>query len=683
MRKQHDSVVGRTISTLALAAIAALICVGPACAAPLAAAGDHDIGALMQEADQQFDIDRQDAVILLEDRAVRIYEDGRRRTTVHRIVWMNTELGLDTYGDLRVPHRSDRATLEVHTLRTWRDDRWWPAPAEVSPIAVVETLPGAVSSADDYTDLRETMLLHDGLELPCIVETRYSITQEPPAVQVATPSKTRMTNLASYAHDGLWSFAQADPIVRAVLRITVPSGSGIQYVSRSGAGGMDASRSGHIDGDDLYLWQMDHVARIPQPHPEDLLAVTPHLVWSRWPSWDVLGGAVSATFESACRLDCQSLGRAVCDSLAAAIEREADARATAQAVRDFIDKWTRLIHVDPDFWMLQPRPALRTWEAAYGHAYDRAVLAAALFREAGLAAQPIFRSRNRGAIEGKIPALSWFDGLLLQVRARDHGGSYKAIYDPSRGTLTDSQRDLAGHTIWVPGEEPRLLEDASAGSLLLKLTLEPGEEGVWTGSGYLSARGGMAPYAEMTGLGTQAKDYLSSVAQVIEGAQLTEHNVAALQPAEIVAGFALTWDEPESDEHGRLPLTLGSPAGGLLAHLPHDVHVYDEQRGSPVLLPYPMTQRVELRIKIGEGEDEDEDGNVADEQPVYAPIASNLQNAAGRARVSIERDGAWLYLVREIEVERTAIGPELWPKLRELLLHDLSSRNQTLLLDAD
>ena len=168
------------VAPLLIAALVLLPAV-PADAAPESAAGGYDIGALMTAAEEHYDLSRLDAVLLVEDLTV-VVAPGSRRTTVHRVAWLGTEIGLNAYADLRIPYNTDTSTLEVVALRTWMDGRWWPHESEISPTAVVETTPGAIQSADDYTMMREAMLLHDGVELPCIMETAYEIEEQPGAV---------------------------------------------------------------------------------------------------------------------------------------------------------------------------------------------------------------------------------------------------------------------------------------------------------------------------------------------------------------------------------------------------------------------------------------------------------------------------------------------------------------------
>ena len=185
---------------VAAAIITAFLAISnPVSAQDMGTSQGYDLDALWSSARSQHDPATEDAIVLLEARKITIAANGNEVTRVHRIVWIGTAIGIRSYADLRVPWNSATSTLNVVALRTWRDGRWWPDASNVSETAVVETLPYAVALADDYTSLRETMLLHDGVELPCIMETVYEI-------------ETR--GAAAAGADGRWVFPQRDPAIR-------------------------------------------------------------------------------------------------------------------------------------------------------------------------------------------------------------------------------------------------------------------------------------------------------------------------------------------------------------------------------------------------------------------------------------------------------------------------------------
>ena len=142
-------------------------------AAPKPATDEAEVAALLERAGDAFDLEREDAIFLLDELSETWTTDGRLVRSIHQIALIRTEYGLDHYADLRVPWDSARQCLVLQALRTWRpsDDQW----IDAGPTASVETLPFAVDRSPDYCHLRETMLLHDGVELPCVMETRYTI----------------------------------------------------------------------------------------------------------------------------------------------------------------------------------------------------------------------------------------------------------------------------------------------------------------------------------------------------------------------------------------------------------------------------------------------------------------------------------------------------------------------------
>ncbi len=639
------------VAPLLICALALLPAV-PAGAAPESAAGGHDIGALMAAAEEHYDLSKLDAVLLLEQRTVSV-ATGSRRTTVHRIAWLGTEIALDAYADLRIPHNTGTATLEVVALRTWMDGRWWPHESEVSPTAVVETTPGTIQSAHDYTTMRETMLLHDGVELPCIVETIYTITERRPP---------------EYAFDGLWIFPKADPAVVTRLAIEVPKGITLRHSEQNGAPEPAVDRGGADT--DTYVWRAEFVDRLARPLTGGQTAYAPHVAWSTWESWGALGEAVAVSLREATSLD-----EALADSVANLVDGRPVPLAKAEAVANFINETTRTVRYDDSHWQFAPREAVRTWNTAYGHRLDRAVLAAALFEEAGCAVTPAYRSAAFWWADDDVPTLARFDGLLL------HLDDIGALYDPLNGTLLQGRAGLTGRSLWLAGRDdsPVLVAVEETSACELVLSVEPAEEEGWTGSGILVTTGTLSCYGDIAGLEGETGGHLSRVASAaLAGASVEDHSLAVLEDERVVAGFSFAIDDPEPDDSGRTRFELGDPAGGLLASLPRDVHLYVEHRDSPVMLPGAVVQTLTLRIDVG------------DREVVRVPEEVTLENEVGSFRLTVEHEGSEITIVREIALGTSAgddasdgvltIGPAEWPSLRAILLEEADPRNRTILL---
>ncbi len=623
-------------------------CAVPAFSEPMGVSGGFDLDRLWSEAQRMFDLSRLDAVLLLESRRVTISADGNRRTAVHRVVWIGTEIGIDDHADLRIPYNSAVSTFTVAALRTWRDERWWPHPTQVSETAVVETLPFAMARADDYTSMRETMLLHDGVEIPCIIETAYEITERGTAVEGA---------------DGLFVFSQSDPAVVVEFTIGIPEGKALAF--HSGNGAPEPASNTEADRTVTYAWRMENVGRLGSPRISDPASYAPHVAWSIWKDWNALGRKIVSSFNDAAVIDA-----ALADTLAEHLKHEPSLASRARAVAALVNEYTRTINYDSRFWQFSPRPAPRTWETAYGHGLDRAVLAAALFREAGLEAEPVFRSTGPRGIDHGTPGLSRFEEIGVLVS----GDGLQAFYDPVDGILSGGPRPLHGRVAWIPGNEniPALRPDpgatGTASRFELILTLEPGGEKGWNGTGFLNADGQFCPYDEMVGLHGEALNLLGRIAgSVLTGAEVSGFNPEVFETTLITVGFDFAVKTDEPDERGRMRLTIGDPAGGIMAALPPDVHIHHEHRTSPVLIPGRITQRVRLRIRTG------------DREVVYLPQARVIENEIGRCSLSVENNNGWVVIDRELILDAAAIQAQSWPQLRTLLLEESDASCRTII----
>ncbi len=332
---------------------------------------------------------------------------------------------------------------------------------------------------------------------------------------------------------------------------------------------------------------------------------------------------------------------------------------------DQVNRNVRGVHYSDSFWTFQPRPAARTWDTAYGHPLDRAVLTAALLRGAGYEVTPIFVGKGNRFPGDTIPRLNGLGNLHLSIK-----GDPAGLYDPDRGTLS-GQAPLIGLPLWRTDQyvEPFLGNSPWPHRLEVNVTLEPGEDGFWKGSGQFGGSGVFCPQGDMAGMGDGARDYLAQViGAVIPGATLNRSNPEIFHQHQVVFGFGLDVEKPEADPSGRTRLVVGIPTHGLASRA-DGVHLYDESRGSPVMLPAPMEQWVKVRIKTGA------DGGV------HLPPNISLVNDAGEFTVNSSEEGGWITVVRELKLNADSYPAEMWPQLRALLLEDADPVHGTILMD--
>jgi len=648
---RHETASSLRLGALAAAAALSIAALAmPAAAAPIAALGGHDIGALMSRAEERFDVPTLDAVVLLDDTEIVFEQDGSMSRTTHLVVWFSTELGLDTYADLRVPYNTDTSEFEVHALRTWRDGTWWPHETELSPTAIVETTPYACQNADDYTTMREVMLLHDGVELPCIVETAYTVKER------------RDPALGS---DGMWVVPGADPTVVKSLSVTAPGGTQLHWTTVPGAPEPEVMRT--QEHGVTHRWVAEDVDRLPRPLTGDATAHEPYVVWSTWGDWSAMGAAVASALEGAA-----ALTESLRDSVATVTDGVPLALARAEAVADFLRETTRGVNYDDSYWRFDPRPAARTWETAYGHRLDRAALATALMREAGVEVTPVFTTPGRTEVDPAVPALAWFGGLELTV-------GDEAVLDPVDCRLRHGTAWDLGKTVWRAGAGPAVISlPGSESFYALALSLERGDDG-WSGSATLETSGALSAQPSALGLSGETESFVGSVARSAIGATAENVGIARFEAAGVTAGFALTMDAPEPDDSGRTTIVMGDPEGGIVSQLPGDVHTYEADRDSPVLLPGPMRQTVTLVLDPGDAEF------------VRTPEPLSLENALGEFSLTVdERGDGRIVVVRSLSIGRgrdpggrgggLIVAARDWRLLRALLLEETDPRHRTLML---
>ncbi len=607
--------------------------------------GRQDISELYSQAEESFDLSREDAIMLFDSQRIHWLPDGRLVRHIHRIVWINTNIAIRNYGDHRIPYDDAHCTFHVITVRTWRDGQWW----ETGATGIVETLPFELDKACNYTNLREMMLLHNGIELPCILELAYFIEDKEPFRRGA---------------EGLWTFARGEPAVQSWFAYGLPAGQRPNVFASPDVPEPEKSTDKKL-GLDTYLWKMGPLDAIPRPHTDDPAADVPHIVWSIWESWTDYGNYLNSSFQTAMRLD-EPLKRAL-DSLLVEARTETE---KADLVAKFINEKTRLISYPEHYWWSSPRPPIQTYSTAYGHRLDRAILAAAMFKGAGIETHPVFLGKGYGPIDEGVPTLSRMTGIGVWIS----GENLEAYYDPASGVVSNGFIPICGRTLWLPGSadipEARLNSKNQSSLIDVRLVLSFDEEkGDFTGTGYFYADNCFNPYDRMEGLAQETETYLGSVvSSLIKGAKVTGFNPSNFDRFRVIVGFQLELKSPAPDDLGRLRLVIGEPSSGILGRLPDDLRLFHRSRSSSLHLPCLMHQKVELRLGL-KGMD-----------LIYHPTNQEFENNAGSISVTTDQRDNRIIITRELKLTKTIYPPEEWGALRALLLAETHERSQTLLL---
>ena len=643
--------------------------------------GKVNIAQLMQMADKNFDLEVEDAIILYDNEEQTWLPDKRFYTKVHRVVWIGRSWAIRRFADHRIPFDKSRQSFTVNTLRTWRDGQWW----ESDTTAIVETLPGALQTAYDYTTMREMMLLHDGVELPCILEWEYII-----------------EDMESFRKgvDGMWIFEKDVPVISSSFSFGIPAGSKpsvfisdevvelpVKTKVSPPKSSSTKSKTKRAKGNirtvnelDIYSYEMELIQPLPTPQSTDPAAYAPYIAWSTWKNWDKLGQDFRKTFEKAMELD-----GVLQDSLDLLIEGAFSMNDRAKRIASFVERSTRYINYPSSYWLTVPREAHRSYSTAYCHQLDRAVLAAALFNGAGFEIFPTFRGLDYHDVNTGVATFERFGEVGVWVSGSEE---VEALYNPLNSELLNGLSPIYGRSVWIPGsgDDPKVTwrgeANRSTVELNLNLTCNDGSNEL-IGQGFYRATQGLCPFDKMEGLGGEAAEFLESVLTgVIENAKISVFSPTSLSRFTVTIGFEFTasfnvnsglvWGESSNsdleNDSGRFILNIGDPAGGVFDHLPGDISIFKETRESDVRIPGLMEQIVNITLSYG------------DKELSYMPGEIEIKNDIGSFKLVTEETEDQVRISRTLTLDKVDCPSNMWVDLRSILLSDRNVRNRVLVL---
>jgi hypothetical protein len=609
--------------------------------------GDLDLDELWTAAQLNNDLTKQDAVLLLEERRVDIAADGAVAVTTHRVVWIGTGTGLRTHADLRVPWNEATSKLEVTKLRTWREGRWWPDVQRLSDTAIVHTLPYAVDHAADYTTMRETMLLHDGVELPCIMETEYTITER------GLPGA-----------DDVFVLAQRDPAQLVRLVVETPIARAFTHRELNGA---PAPAIEEVNGRRTLTWTLQPAPALRSPVTAEPSVSEPTVAWSTWANDGALGQAWIGPFREAAVAP-----RAMRDSVRAALRTATDDQSRLQVGAKWLADRLRVVHHDDRFWTFGPRSAVRTWETGYGHVLDVAALWTAVLQDQGWRVTPVLADTPGAPEAPDLPHLAGRGKLLLHVGGNPVMGATAWVCDPSDFSVHTTAFLEGRPLLWLGNEPKAEIRQAAANILVVELNLAAGDT-AWAGSG--SARGvGRFAFTESATATTKGlADHAGALAgSLVTGAKVASTTATAMGADQSAIRFDLAAPLVPVAQLGkaaaddRRKLVIGRPKGGLLDRLPGDCRLDDDVRATPVGGIDGWEQVVTVRLQPPK------------DAVVVRPADRAVANEAGTFMMATSEQEGVITFRRELKLAPGAGAAANWPALRALLLEEADAANATL-----
>lgn len=619
------------------------LCLTPTATAQTSLSGKQDITELMTLAKESFDLSKQDAVILFEGKKLYWLEDGRLIDFIHRIIWINSNYAIDLYGDHRIPYDSKHCDFHVATVRTWMDNQWW----ETGETGIVETTPYVLERAYDYTTIREMMLLHSSIELPCILEVAYYIEDKEPFRKGV---------------DGLWTFAKEEPVVWSWFGFGVPQGTEPQIKISEGIAKPDIENDERYNLD-VYWWKTELLDRTQQQRSENFTTDVPYIAYSTWNDWQELGLHITKQIEGAINLD-NSMKKSL-DSLL--VDTQTDIE-QASLIGDFIKTKVRSIKYDNRFWSILPRNAIKTFNTAYGHNLDRTILAMSLLQSSGFKVEPIFIVNYYGTDFVQLPTTATMQYLGLLLSKND----LKGYYNPYKGSIEPGTSVFNNRLSWIPSHDDNpvmRVKSSEFSSISIKFDLDYNKKDKkLEGNGVIYANNEFCPYKKMMGAGDETKSYLNRlVSSIIDKSKIENFNPLIFNEEEIKFAFEFEITKMETDSLGRFHLELGIPVGTIVDLIPDGIELYRQSNETVINFPGKLIQNIELKL------------NLDDVEIIYSPDDLSVTNDCGDYKLNVSKDENSLILSSELVTSKSNFKPKNWSNLRKLLLAETNEHNNTVI----
>jgi hypothetical protein len=313
------------------------------------------------------------------------------------------------------------------------------------------------------------------------------------------------------------------------------------------------------------------------------------------------------------------------------------------------------------------------FDTGYGGDLDLAILAGALYREAGFTVEPSFVGRGHGPIDEGVPTLARLEAPGLWISRRVPGETLEAYWDPTTGHLVHEGAGFAGRALWRAATEdaPAVRDVASDVDSWSTTNLDlrwNAEKKTWSGSAWFEARGGANPYDKVAvGGGATEASLVEVLGEVFEGLEVVSFDPVWIGPERFAVRAEVTSGEVKRDELGRVALLLGASAGGIGGSLPHDVVLHEDRRSMPVR-GVSGEHTVRVRLELGGLE------------VVHLPESIEIENEAGSFRLDVKRGEKDVVYTATVRVKPGDVPASAWPSLRTLLLAERDKARRAVLL---
>ncbi len=494
-----------------------------------------------------------------------------------------------------------------------------------------EVLPGAVANAPAYAHLREMVVTHTGLERNCQVDLQYHI-------------DTDSSFFPWLMGEEL--FGSSSPIQKMTVTVRIPNNAILHFRFFNATVEPVVTKSGQYTD---YVWTMNDLPMLrSEANHQAFGEFTPRLIFSTCPDWGALLGYVGKGLTDKFLLSEKSKA-----TLLSTITDSTEL-ARALAIRKIVADQIGTVNINPSLLGYRISSAEEVFHRNYGHALDKAVLLATLFKVQGACADVLLTSATN-QFEESVPSLRQFNGAVVRLKQTDDS----AIFLLPTGTQDrPAEYDLAGKTLLdLSGSEPNLIEmpaisaDENVLSLQASLTVDT----TWVAKGTirLEAKGALLPSYELTDTESKRAFVQKAVSQIFGKNDKGKITVDSVRMEGDVFLAEMKADGL-FEEVGNQKLF---EFGGLSSVLDEwHISAAPTKRFTPLQLPAPITEHITVTF------------NFPDSFAVAGEMKDVvMENEMGRLSLTWQVDGNQLVVSHEFVLRNPVVLTLEYPEFREVI----------------
>lgn len=596
-----------------------------------------DVPSLVQEALQAKSKGGADGVLVLDSKSITRGEDGRVLTRIRQVQRLLTDEGLDAYGDPFLPFNAAHQDVDVKVARTTRSDG---EKVEITPNALSEITPKAVSRAPWYADMQDMIVTLLGLEIGSATEFDASIEDREPFRKHLWGSEP--------LHDGR-------DIEKKEISITLPPKKKLAWYAAGISVEPDVNKTG---GSTEYVFRFEDLPATNQHeahgHAADL---APVLYWMEKTSTKKLARRLLGAAPYALGKEKASKEA---DAIVSILDREfeeemLDPMEEALGIHRRVVDDIAAVHVDRSVFGDRVRKPSKAFQSGYADAIEKLGILHTVYSRLGYDPIPlvVLRHDPGGAMRLHPDNV---EGLWLRIAVQ---GRYLYLDTSSTGGTGEPRSEHVFVLTSAGLEEAGFVHPATTRMRFEAVVDLTAEEPVVKGT--LKMRGAYNPYWGMfTSGGGDAAQTLGAVIGKKAGVEVISASFLRLALDETIISFTA---KPLVEE-GVLDITLPSLAAGLAS----EWELWRPDRDLPILIKEKKWEKARVEVRLPEGA-----------KVLYSPTFEETTGKSGPVSIFHSKglDAKHVSIARRVTFKPGTIPAQKVKKLKDLLGDALSpSRNR-------